>query len=63
VPTLVVGGEQTPTYFSSVNKAVVRCIAGSRLVIVPRANHIMSYQNPEAFNEALLRFLENSAPR
>lgn len=57
MPTLVVGGEQTPTYFALINQAVVRCVAGSRLVTIPKANHVMSYQNPAAFNEALLQFL------
>jgi pimeloyl-ACP methyl ester carboxylesterase len=56
-PTLVIGGEQTPRYFSLINEVVVRCIPGSRLVIIPQATHPMSLQNPAAFNEALLQFL------
>jgi pimeloyl-ACP methyl ester carboxylesterase len=56
-PTLVVGGEQTLRYFSLINEVVVRCIPGSRLVTIPNATHPMSYQNPAAFNEALLQFL------
>jgi len=56
-PTLVIGGEQTPRYFSLINEVIVRCIPGSRLVIIPQATHPMSLQNPAAFNEALLQFL------
>ena len=56
-PTSVVGGEQTRRYFSLINEVVVRCIPGSRLIIIPKATHAMSYQNPAAFNEALLHFL------
>jgi pimeloyl-ACP methyl ester carboxylesterase len=57
VPTLVIGGEQTPRYFSLINEVVVRCIPGSRLVTIPQATHPMPIQNPAAFNEALLQFL------
>ena len=56
-PTLVIGGEHTLRYFSWINEVVVRCIPGSRLVTIPNATHLMSYQNPAAFNEALLQFL------
>ena len=56
-PTLVVGGEQSLRYFSLINEVVVQCIPGSRLAILPRATHPLSYQNPAAFNEVLLQFL------
>jgi pimeloyl-ACP methyl ester carboxylesterase len=56
-PTLVVGGEQTPRYLALINEVVVQCIPGSRLVVIPKAAHLMSHQNPAAFNEALLHFL------
>jgi hypothetical protein len=56
-PTLVVGGERTLRYFSLINEVVVQCIPGSRLVVIPQAAHLMSHQNPVAFNEALLHFL------
>jgi pimeloyl-ACP methyl ester carboxylesterase len=57
IPTIVVGGEQTRRYFSLINEVVVRCIPGSRPVLIPKATHFGSYQNPSAFNEALLQFL------
>ena len=57
VPTLVVGGEQSPPSFSWINGVIARSILGSRLVVIPKAAHLMSYQNPPAFNEALLSFL------
>jgi pimeloyl-ACP methyl ester carboxylesterase len=56
-PTLVIGGEQTPRYFSLINEVSVRCIPGSHLVTIPQATHPMSIQNPAAFNAALLQFL------
>lgn len=56
-PTLVVGGAQSPRYLVLINEVVVQCIPGSRLVVIPKATHLMSHQNPTAFNEALLHFL------
>lgn len=56
-PTLVVGGEQSPRYLALINEAIVQCIPGSRLVVIPQATHHMSHQNPTAFNKALLQFL------
>jgi pimeloyl-ACP methyl ester carboxylesterase len=56
-PTLVVGGEHSRRHSSLGNEMLVRCIPGSRLVVIPQATHLMSHQNPTAFNEALLHFL------
>jgi hypothetical protein len=39
------------------NAIVLCCIPASRQVVIPEATHLMSYQNPSAFNAALLRFL------
>jgi pimeloyl-ACP methyl ester carboxylesterase len=56
-PTLVVSGEQSPRSRTLINEVIVRCIRGSRLVVIPEAAHLMSHQNPTAFNETLLHFL------
>lgn len=56
-PTLVVRGERTPRIFSATNDEVARCIAGSKLVVIPKASHVMSYDNPAEFNRAVLDFL------
>jgi pimeloyl-ACP methyl ester carboxylesterase len=57
LPTLVVGGEHSRRHSALGNEVVVQCIPGSRLVVIPQATHLMSHQNPAAFNEALLHFL------
>jgi pimeloyl-ACP methyl ester carboxylesterase len=56
-PTLVVRGAQTPHHMALISEVIAQCIPGSRLVVIPQATHLMSYQNPEAFSEALLQFL------
>jgi pimeloyl-ACP methyl ester carboxylesterase len=56
-PILVIRGAQTRRYYSLITEVLVRCIPGSQLVTIPNATHLMSHQNPVAFNEALLQFL------
>jgi pimeloyl-ACP methyl ester carboxylesterase len=55
-PTLVVRGERTPEIFVKTNELVGRCIPGSRQVVIPKAAHAMSYDNPAGFNRAVLEF-------
>jgi pimeloyl-ACP methyl ester carboxylesterase len=57
LPVLVVGGEHSRRHSVLGNEVLVQCIPGSRLVVIPQATHLMSHQNPTAFNEALLHFL------
>jgi pimeloyl-ACP methyl ester carboxylesterase len=56
-PTLVVEGARTPDWFKRIDKAVLSCIAGSRLVTIPDASHAMSADNPTAFNKAVMEFI------
>jgi pimeloyl-ACP methyl ester carboxylesterase len=57
LPTLVVRGDRTPRFFSAINDEVGRCIAGSQLVVIPKASHTMSYDNPDGFNRAIFTFV------
>ena len=56
-PTLVVRGAQTPHYRALISEIIVQCVPASRLVVIPQGTHLMSHQNPAAFDEALLQFL------
>jgi pimeloyl-ACP methyl ester carboxylesterase len=58
MPTLLIHGEHTPLFFSRINEAVGRCIAGSQKTIIPNASHTMSAQNAGAFNRAVLTFVD-----
>jgi pimeloyl-ACP methyl ester carboxylesterase len=55
-PTLLVRGARTPQFFVKINELAGRCIGGSRQVAVPDAAHAMSWDNPAAFNRAVLQF-------
>jgi pimeloyl-ACP methyl ester carboxylesterase len=57
VPLTITRGEFTRPYMRICAEAVHRCVAGSRLVVIPNARHAASEQNPTSFNEAILRFL------
>lgn len=60
VPTLIVRGERTPAVFSTITEMVNDCIVGSKVAIIPKASHTMSYDNPPEFNRAVLNFLTQS---
>jgi 3-oxoadipate enol-lactonase len=57
VPTLVVCGEEDALTPPADAEALQRGIAGSRLVLIPRAGHLANVEDPDAFNRALLGFL------
>jgi 3-oxoadipate enol-lactonase len=57
VPTLIIVGEQdvvTPPVFS---EDMLESIKDARLERIPNAGHLSNMENPEAFNRALLEFL------
>jgi pimeloyl-ACP methyl ester carboxylesterase len=63
VPTLIVRGVRTPDFFVKINERVNTCIPGSRAIVIPGAAHAMSYQNPSAFNRAVLDFLSQQSQK
>ncbi len=56
VPTLVVIGEEDAATLPSKGEAIHAGIAGSTRVIIPRAGHSSSIENPDAVNAALDAF-------
>lgn len=58
VPTLVIVGEHDKVTPPSESEAMARAIPGARLETIPNAGHLSNLENPEAFNRALLGFLE-----
>jgi esterase len=57
LPTLFVGGADTPGMLSVVLRALASHVPGAQTVIIPDAGHSMFRQQPAAFSEAVLRFL------
>ena len=61
VPTLIIRGERTPRFFTAINAAVSKCIAGSKAVTITKASHAMSFDNPMEFNRAVMGFIGQHA--
>ena len=60
-PTLVIVGDHGIGTWLPVARAIHEAIAGSELVIIPAASHLSNVEQPQAFNAALLGFLERVA--
>ena len=58
-PTLIVWGDQDARYPRSEQEALVRAIAGARLVTYPGAGHLLHWEEPERFSADLVTFIEN----
>ena len=56
VPTLVLSGSEDPALEAC--KLIHEKIEGSQLRIIPNAGHLSNLDQPEAFNRAILEFLE-----
>jgi pimeloyl-ACP methyl ester carboxylesterase len=58
VPTLIVVGDEDEITPPAVAQEMERGVAGSQLVVIRGAGHLSSVEKPEAFNDALARFLD-----
>jgi 3-oxoadipate enol-lactonase len=58
LPTLVIVGADDPATPVSAAEVIHQAIAGSELVVIEQASHIAPVEQPAAFNEALLGFLD-----
>ncbi|MCO6414715.1 alpha/beta hydrolase [Siccirubricoccus sp. KC 17139] len=56
-PTLLVAGERDPLAPPRTMERMSQAIAGSRLVVLPRAGHLAHLEYPAAFNDAVAGFL------
>ena len=63
VPTLLLYGEHDRLTPPDVGRALAGRIAGSRFVMIEDAGHLANMEQPQAFNAALLAFLEEHGDR
>jgi 3-oxoadipate enol-lactonase len=59
VPTLIVGGENDIFTPPESCQAMASAIPGAKFVRIPDAGHLSSLENPQAFNQHLLEFLQS----
>lgn len=57
VPTLVLVGEYDIPSPPTEMKKMAEQIPGAKLTVIPQAGHVSNLENPEAFNQALFKFL------
>ncbi|MCL4871154.1 MAG: alpha/beta fold hydrolase [Anaerolineae bacterium] len=57
IPTLIIHGAEDQIIPQAESEAMHQGIAGSQLVIIPAAGHLMNLEQPELFNEAVTNFL------
>ena len=58
LPTLVIVGRDDPGTPLAASRTIHEGVPGSRLVVIEEARHLSNVERPEAFNQALLSFLE-----
>jgi 3-oxoadipate enol-lactonase len=59
-PTLIIVGEHDPGTPVAMAREIHEAKPGSELVIIPSAAHLSNIEQPQAFNAALLGFLERT---
>ncbi len=57
-PVLLLNGEASPRFLYQMTEELERCLPGSQRATIPRASHGMHNQNPQAYNETVLAFLD-----
>ncbi|HEY4816932.1 MAG TPA: alpha/beta fold hydrolase [Candidatus Acidoferrum sp.] len=62
-PTLVIHGENDRLVPPENGKLIARRIPGAKLVVIPRASHIFTTDQPEVAHRAILEFLDGQATR
>ena len=57
LPTLLISGENTPKSLSAIAEEVSKNIAKIQVVKIPNSAHFPHFENPEATNTAITKFL------
>ena len=60
LPTLIITGQNTIKIHKLVNEELARVLPKATQAIIPQAGHGSARENPQAFNEAVLKFLAPS---
>lgn len=58
MPTLILDGAHDEIIRKAHLEEMARLISGARLVLIPDASHFALFQQPAAFNQALIDFLD-----
>jgi 3-oxoadipate enol-lactonase len=61
-PVLLLTGDADATDIASVTRRAVREIPGARQTVIPGAGHMVNLEQPDAYNAALVAFLQEQSP-
>jgi len=59
-PTLILVGDRDPSTPPAFSAAIAERIAGSRMVVLPNASHMLFLEQPDLINRHLLEFLQDA---
>jgi len=62
LPILIITGENTIKIHKLVNQELSRLLPKAEQVTIPNAGHFSPRENPQAFNEAMIKFYANHRP-
>jgi 3-oxoadipate enol-lactonase len=62
-PALVFAGELDPSAPTAALKGLVETLPDAVYLELPKAGHYLNIERPEAFTEAVIRFVEEHSPR
>jgi pimeloyl-ACP methyl ester carboxylesterase len=62
IPVLIITGENTIKLHKLVNEELARLLPKAEQATIPKAGHGSPRENPQAFNDAVLKFLANHRP-
>lgn len=57
-PTLLLTGDSSPRFFILITEVLEKCLPNKERVILSHASYEMEMDNPQEFNEAVLRFIQ-----
>lgn len=60
VPVLLVTGDRSPLFFTSIASELNRCLGNKKSVTLPNASHGLEFENPVEFNKMVLGFIDKN---
>jgi pimeloyl-ACP methyl ester carboxylesterase len=60
MPTMIVRGDSSPVFINTLMSALGACLPTAEQVIIPHSSHAMFLDNAEAFNTAVLKFIDDN---
>ena len=63
MPILLIRGENTILMHKLIIEELKRVLPGAEQANIPKAGHGSARENPQAFNDAMLKFLNRQTPK